>query len=303
MARKIDYTVGADFDGRKIKSFLRGGAGISYRLMKSLKTYDNGILLNGEHARVIDTVKTGDIITVNIPDKTSDIEPIDIPLDIIYEDDDFVVINKSPFLAMHPTHNHQGDTLANALCFHLQKENKPTVFHAVGRLDKGTSGIVVCALNSHAAAAIPKSIKKEYLAVVCGKTQESGTIDIPIYRPDPMKTLRKAGEHGDRAVTHYEKIKGNDTYSFLKIRLETGRTHQIRVHFSHMGHPVAGDKLYGPQNCEFKLAGQLLHAYKLTLTHPRTGELMEFTAPLPEHFTDVLKRLDAKNGFEDKVLL
>ena len=101
MARKIDYTVGADFDGRKIKSFLRGGAGISYRLMKSLKTYDNGILLNGEHARVIDTVKTGDIITVNIPDKTSDIEPIDIPLDIIYEDDDFVVINKSPFLAMH----------------------------------------------------------------------------------------------------------------------------------------------------------------------------------------------------------
>lgn len=279
MARKIDYTVGADFDGRKIKSFLRGGAGISYRLMKSLKTYDNGILLNGEHVRVIDTVKTGDIITVNIPDKTSDIEPIDIPLDIIYEDDDFVVINKSPFLAMHPTHNHQGDTLANALCFHLQKENKPTVFHAVGRLDKGTSGIVVCALNSHAAAAIPKSIKKEYLAVVCGKTQESGTIDIPIYRPDPMKTLRKAGEHGDRAVTHYEKIKGNDTYSFLKIRLETGRTHQIRVHFSHLGMPLEGDSLYGSD--EHGIGHQLLHCAKTELKHPVTGEKMLFEAPMP----------------------
>lgn len=279
LARKIDYTVGADFDGRKIKSFLRGGAGISYRLMKSLKTYDNGILLNGEHARVIDTVKAGDIITVNIPDKMSDIEPIDIPLDIIYEDDDFVVINKSPFLAMHPTHNHQGDTLANGLCYHLQKENKPTVFRAVGRLDKGTSGIVVCALNPHAAAMIPKSAKKEYLALVCGKTDMSGTIDVPIYRPDPMKTLRKAGEHGDRAVTHYEKIKGNNKFSLLKIRLETGRTHQIRVHFSHIGMPLVGDSLYGSD--DYGIGHQLLHCGKVEFTHPVTGEKMLFEAPMP----------------------
>ncbi len=279
LARKIDYTVGADFDGRKIKSFLRGGAGISYRLMKSLKAYDDGILLNGEHARVIDTVKAGDIITVNIPDKMSDIEPKDIPLDIIYEDDDFVVINKSPFLAMHPTHNHQGDTLANALCFHLQKENKPTVFRAVGRLDKGTSGIVVCALNPHAAAMIPKSAKKEYLALVCGKTDMSGTIDVPIYRPDPMKTIRKAGEHGDRAVTHYEKIKSSDKFSLLKIRLEMGRTHQIRVHFSHIGMPLVGDSLYGSD--DYGIGHQLLHCGKVEFTHPVTGEKMLFEAPMP----------------------
>lgn len=287
MARKIEYIIDEEHDGKKVKNYLRGKAKISSRLMNSLKTYENGITLNGEHIRTIDILKTGDVLAVNIPDKFSEIEPMEMPLDIIYEDDDFIVINKSPFIAMHPTHNHQGDTLANALTYHLQKENKPTVFRAVGRLDKGTSGVVICALNSHAAARIPVTSEKEYKAVVCGKTDESGTIEAPIYRPDPMKTIRCVDERGDYALTHYEKLSGNDKYSLLRVKIETGRTHQIRVHFASLGMPLAGDSLYGED--EFGIGHQLLHCAKVSFLHPVTGEKMTFEADMPE---DMQKFID-----------
>ena len=280
MARKIEYIIDEEYDGRKVKNYLRGKAKISSRLMNSLKTYENGITLNGEHIRTIDILKAGDVLAVNLPDKFGDIEPIQMPLDIIYEDDDFIVINKSPFIAMHPTHNHQGDTLANALTYHLQNEGKPTVFRAVGRLDKGTSGVVICALNSHAAARIPSTAKKEYLAVVNGKTEVIGSIEAPIYRPDPMKTIRCVDERGDYALTHYEKIQGNEKYSLVRVRIETGRTHQIRVHFASLGMPLVGDSLYGED--EFSIGHQLLHCAKVNLIHPVTGEDMLFEAKLPE---------------------
>ena len=287
MARKIEYIIDEEYNGKKVKNYLRGKAKISSRLMNSLKTYENGITLNGEHIRTIDILKTGDVLAVNIPDKFSEIEPMEMPLDIIYEDDDFIVINKSPFIAMHPTHNHQGDTLANALTYHLQKENKPTVFRAVGRLDKGTSGIVICALNSHAAARIPVTSEKEYKAVVCGKTDEKGTIEAPIYRPDPMKTIRCVDERGDYALTHYEKLSGNDKYSLLRVRIETGRTHQIRVHFASLGMPLAGDSLYGED--EFGIGHQLLHCAKVSFLHPVTGERMTFEANMPEDMENFIK--------------
>ena len=288
MSRKIEYIIDEEYNGRKVKNYLRGKAKISSRLMNSLKTYENGITLNGEHIRTIDILKTGDVLAVNIPDKFSEIEPIEMPLDIIYEDDDFIVINKSPFIAMHPTHNHQGDTLANALTFHLQNEGKPTVFRAVGRLDKGTSGVVICALNSHAAARIPSTAQKEYLAVVSGKTNEKGSIEAPIYRPDPMKTIRCVDERGDYALTHYEKLKGNKKYSLVRVKIETGRTHQIRVHFASLGMPLAGDSLYGED--EFGIGHQLLHCAKVSLIHPVTGEKMTFEAEMPE---DMRKFIDS----------
>lgn len=287
MARRIEYLIDEEYDGRKVKNYLRGKAKISSRLMNSLKTVENGITLNGEHIRTIDILKTGDILAVNIPDKFGEIEPVDIPVDIIYEDDDFIVINKSPFIAMHPTHNHQGDTLANALTYHLEKEGKSTVFRAVGRLDKGTSGIVVCALNSHAAARIPATSQKEYLAVVCGKTDEKGTIEAPIYRPDPMKTIRCVDERGDYALTHYEKVSGNDKYSLLRVKIETGRTHQIRVHFASLGMPLAGDSLYGED--VFGIGHQLLHCAKMSFIHPVTGEKMTFEADIPEDMKRFVK--------------
>lgn len=287
MARKIEYIIDEEYDGKKVKNYLRGKAKISSRLMNSLKTYENGITLNGGHIRTIDILRAGDVLAVNIPDKFSEIEPMEMPLDIIYEDDDFIVINKSPFIAMHPTHNHQGDTLANALTYHLGKEGKPTVFRAVGRLDKGTSGVVICALNSHAAARIPVTSEKEYKAVVCGKTDKKGTIEAPIYRPDPMKTIRCVDERGDYALTHYEKLSGNDKYSLLRVRIETGRTHQIRVHFASLGMPLAGDSLYGED--EFGIGHQLLHCAKVSFLHPVTGEKMTFEANMPEDMEKFIK--------------
>ena len=245
MGRLISYTVDEEYNGENVYKFLREKAKISYRLLKSLKQIPKGIMLNGEHIRTVDIIHTGDILSVDIPCPESEIEPVEMPLDVLYEDNDLLIINKDPFIACHPTHNHQGDTLANAVAFYLKEKNKNSVFRAVGRLDKGTSGIVICALNKHCAAMIPGNVEKEYLAIIGGAPEKEGTIDAPIYRPDPMKTIRAVGEGGDYAVTHWTVIKQNEKTALARINLETGRTHQIRVHFAHIGMPLVGDSLYG----------------------------------------------------------
>lgn len=289
MKRTIKFTIPEDYDGKKVIAYLRGEAKISSRLLKSLKRTENGITLNGVHTRTVDILHTGDELKIEIPCPDGGIEPINIPIDIIYEDDDLIAVNKGPFLACHPTHNHQGDTLANAIAYHLKEEGKQSVFRAVGRLDKGTSGIVICALNKHSAAQIPKTAEKEYLAVVSGRTDKFGTIDKPIYRPDPMKTIRAVGEQGDRAVTHWETIATDGEKSLVKIRLETGRTHQIRVHFASIGMPLVGDSMYGMD--EMKLAHQLLHCARVSFVHPITGERMTLEAPMPEDMNRIAKAL------------
>ena len=201
--RSIDYTVTEYFDGKKVFNFLRGHVKISVRLLRSLKRVEGGIMLNGERARTIDIIHTGDIVTINIPEDDTTSIPTDFPLDVVYEDDDLLIINKPPMLPMHESHNHQGDTLANAVAGYLKKKGKSAAFRAVGRVDKGTSGIVVCALNTHIAARLSGNIKKQYLALVTAKYTEDGTINKPIYRPDPMNTYRNADDWGDNAVTHY----------------------------------------------------------------------------------------------------
>ena len=163
MGRLISYNIEEDYDGENVYKFLREKAKISYRLLKSLKQIPNGIMLNGEHIRTVDIIHSGDVLSVDIPCPESEIEPVEMPLEILYEDSDLLIINKDPFIACHPTHNHQGDTLANAVAYYLKSKNKNSVFRAVGRLDKGTSGIVICALNKHCAAMIPGNVEKEYL--------------------------------------------------------------------------------------------------------------------------------------------
>ncbi len=287
--RSIDYTVTDYFDGKKVFNFLRGYVKISVRLLRSLKTVPDGIMLNGKQARTIDIIHKGDIITLNIPQDGSASLPIDYPLDIIFEDEDLLIINKPGTLAMHETHNHQGDTLANAVAGYLAKKNKPSAFRAIGRLDKGTSGLVVCALNPHAAARLSGKIKKQYLAVVSGKYSEGGTIDKPIYRPDPMKTYRTADDRGDRAVTHFSVVESGDNYSLLRIDLETGRTHQIRVHFKYLGTPLYGDRLYFEEHP--LISHQALHCENLTFIHPVTEKEIHLTAPMPEEMTALLEAL------------
>ena len=285
--REITYVTGGSSEGKKIYTFLKYGKGYSTKLIRSLKTHDCGIMLNGKSAKTTELLREGDRLTVRIPYEESETEPLEAPLDIIYEDEDILVINKSPYMAMHPTHNHQGDTLANAVAFYLSQKGRPCVFRAVGRLDKGTSGIVVCALNSLAACKLSGQTHKEYIAAVKGDMPVSGTVTVPIYRPDPMKTLRACSEElgTEPAVTHWEKIAGNGRASLIRLRLETGRTHQIRVHMAYLGHPLAGDDMYGDFMPEE--GHQMLHCVSCRLTHPVTDEEMTFTAPLPARFEEI----------------
>ena len=287
--RVLEYTITEAFDGKTVEAFLRGHIKMSLALFRSQKRVPDGITLNGVHTRSVDKIHTGDVLRVNIPDDERASVPSNYPLDIIYEDDDILVINKPAELPMHESHNHQGDTLANAVAGYLGKKGRPAVFRAVGRLDKGTSGAVLCALNTFAASKLSGKIEKEYLAVPTGKYTEKGTIDKAIYRPDPIKTYRTADDRGDRAVTHYFPQEWGDDYSLLLIRLETGRTHQIRVHFSYLGTPLFGDTMYGTADGDIKR--QALHCRSLSFTHPVTGEKMTFEAEMPEDMKRLLGRL------------
>lgn len=288
MPRNIDYTVPAEYEGRKVVHFLRGYCGYSARLMRKVKF---ALKLNGVQSRTIDRLKCGDILSVEIPDDDVLPEALNAEIDIIYEDDDILVINKSPFMAMHPTHNHQGDTLANAVAAHLSKKGKNAAFRAVGRLDKGTSGIVVCALNPLSACKLAGNIQKEYYALVKGDLRGEGRVDVPIYRPDPMKTLRACSyELGvEPAVTNWRAEKCFDGATLLSLRLETGRTHQIRVHMAYGGNVLAGDTMYG--NFMSEIGHQLLHCRKSRFEHPVTGEKMEFEAEFPEDFKKAMDSL------------
>jgi 23S rRNA pseudouridine1911/1915/1917 synthase len=284
--RRIDYTIPAEYDGKRVIAYLRGEAKLSSRLIRTLKHYEDGILLNDVHIRTVDLLKTGDTLSVILPKNESEIEPLEYKLDVVFEDDDLLVVNKPAALPIHPSHNHQGDTLANAVIFHLKQKGKGVSFRAIGRLDKGTSGLVVCALNSYCASRLQAKIEKTYYAVVDGVYEGCGTIDRPIYRPDPLKTLRAVGEGGDRAVTHWKAVKTNEKRTLLEINLETGRTHQIRVHFASLGTPLTGDRMYGKESNE--ISHQALHCGKISFTHPVTGTLINLSAPIPDEMNNLL---------------
>lgn len=286
--RRLEYIIPEEFDGERVRNFLRGKVCISLRLLRSLKRVENGLELNGEHTRTVDILHTGDVLTLNIPDEEGAQASSDIRPDVVYEDDDLLIVNKPPMLPIHESHNHQGDTLANAVSAYLKEKGKSSVFRAIGRLDMGTSGLVVCALNQYCAGRLSGKIEKEYLAIATGEYAESGTIDAPIYRPDLMKTTRCVDERGDRAVTHYESIKTGNGMTLLRVRLETGRTHQIRVHFAHLGTPLLGDYLYGKVTEEFN--HQCLHCHKVSFKHPVTGEDILCYGEMPKDMADFTEK-------------
>lgn len=294
MPRKIDFTVPEEYEGVKAFRFMRGPCGISMRIMRVVKHTPNAMLRNGEPLRTIDFLHAGDTVSIIIPDDTESVEPLEAELDIVYEDDDILVINKSPFMAMHPTHNHQGDTLANAVAAYLASKGKSASFRAVGRLDKGTSGLVVCALNSFSASKLAGNVKKEYFALVKGELEGEGSIDVPIYRPDPMKTWRACSyELGvESALTHWKTEKRFVGATLVSLRLETGRTHQIRVHMAFEGHPLAGDNMYGDFMQE--IGHQLLHCRRCFFEHPVTGEKMSFEGKYYEDFARTIADLTEK---------
>ncbi len=288
--RVVNFTVPEELDGEKLIVFLRGHIRISARLLPKLKNDPQGLLCNGEHIRTVDRVHSGDVITIRFPEENMTIAPSSCDdLDIVYEDEDILIVNKSPYVAMHPTHNHQGDTLANMLAAYFIKRNKNAVFRAVGRLDKCTSGLVIIALNAHCANMLSSGVEKEYLAIAQGEISGSGSICKPIIRPDPMKTYRWVGEGGEYALTHYESLATDKSRTLLRVRIETGRTHQIRVHFASEGHPLAGDDMYGSEDNSIPRAA--LHCARLIFRHPVSGEKMHFEAPLPEDMRKLAEKM------------
>lgn len=288
MTRRLQYTIPHEYSSRRVLDFLKH-LGFSHRLITKLKQTPDGILLNGEHIRTIDPMSEGDTLEINLPtDKKESISiPVEMPLDIIYEDDDILVLNKPAMLAVHESHNHLGDTLSNAVAFHLKKEGKPSVFRAVGRLDKGTSGLMVCALNRYAASRLSGKIKKQYLAIATGVYEGEGTIDAPIYRPDPILTVRTVDERGEKAITHWTALKNDGKNTLLRVKLETGRTHQIRVHFASLGTPLVGDTMYGTP--DERICHQALHCCECRFVHPVKNEEMHFFCDMPDDMKSIIE--------------
>lgn len=289
--RRIDFTIEEKYDGKRVVDYLKGKAKASSRLITKLKHDSDGIMLNGVHTRTIDLLKTGDILSITLPvdkeEQTSAVEPLPYPLKVFYEDEDLLIVDKPAGLPLHPSHNHQGDTLANAVAYHLQQQGKASIFRSIGRLDRGTSGIVVCGLNKFVTGILNGKIYKEYMAVCDGIYEGEGVIDRPIYRPDPIKTYRTVDERGETAITEWKALSNHDGKTLLRIHLLTGRTHQIRVHFSSLGTPLVGDTMYGTPRDD--ISRQALHCCYCKFIHPVTKELIEIESPLPEDIAQFVK--------------
>ena len=279
MFRKIDYKINDRYNNVQIQSFLREYGKYSTRLIKELKRIENGILLNNQHARAVDYLKAGDVLTVNILLGECSAEKMDIPISVAYEDEDILVVDKPPFMAVHQSLNHFTDSLANGVAFYLDKKGINTSFRAVNRLDRDTSGLVVIGLNPYSASRLSKNVDKTYFAVIDGVLEGQGTINAPIRRVNESMIKREVGDGGETAITHWQSVKIINNRTLLKIKLETGRTHQIRVHFSSINLALIGDSLYGKESD--LISRQALHCGEVSFIHPITNEKIVVISELP----------------------
>lgn len=295
MERILNYHITEDADSLRTEQYLRR-RGFSYQNLTQLKKMPESILINGVWSYMRTPLHSGDILTVHIRETESspNIPPVELPLDIVYEDEDIVVVNKPAGMPVHPSLNNYRNSLANALMYYYQQQGKPFIFRCTNRLDRDTSGLTVIAKHMVSSSILSSmtarhEIEREYLAVVRGSvTPSSGTIDAPIGRTGSSLIERKIDfEHGERAVTHYHVVKEENGYSLVSLILETGRTHQIRVHMKYIGFPLAGDYLYNP-DMEY-IQRQALHSCRLSFRHPITGKHMEFTADLPEDMDRIFR--------------
>lgn len=284
--RVVEYRVDDAADGTTVERFLRR-RGVSRRVLIDLKNDPAGLTVSGAPIRTIDRLHAGDVLRLALreTERSDTIPQADLPLSIVYEDEDLFVLDKPAGMAVHPSPGNRENTVANALAYRYAERGEPFVFRAIGRLDKNTSGLLVTAKNALAAcllteAAAEKRLYREYLAVCEGELPEHGVIDAPIGRADGSVIVREVRPDGERAVTYYERLAVRDGYSLARVRLRTGRTHQIRVHMRHIGHPLPGDFLYHPDFS--RISRHALHAAFLTVPQPVTGEVLRFASPLPE---------------------
>ena len=293
MNRTLTYEITSEYDGFQIDKFLKTH-GYSSANITAIKKMPNNVVIDGEWVHMNHRLKVGEVLTVNIceEDSSEKIPPVEMPLDIVYEDEDIIVINKPAGLSIHPSLNHYEDSLANGLAYYYETQGKPFIFRCANRLDKNTSGLTVIAKHLVSGNILSTMVKnrefhREYYAIVRGQLEQpEGTIDAPIGRvSDSIITRQVDFENGERAITHYKVIEEKNGHSLISIHLETGRTHQIRVHFKYIGHPLIGDHLYNP-DYEY-MQRQALHSHRIQFEHPITKKVMEFIAPLPNDMSTI----------------
>ena len=301
--RRLTLTVPPERAGQKVDTLLRKVLGLSGTVIRRVKWLPEGILLDGARVFTSTRVIPGQVLSVQVGDSavTSGIAATPGPLDIVYEDDDLLVLNKAPGVSVHPGPGHYSDTVGNFLMYYYETSGILADFHPVHRLDKGTSGLLVVAKHPHAQEVLKQSLhtssfRRTYLAV-CDGTPEpsSGTVDAPVGPAEGSLIAQTVRADGKRAVTRYEilrRLPGGR--SLLRLVLDTGRTHQIRVHMAHLGWPLTGDFLYGTENPEL-ISRPALHAWQVSLLHPITGRWLSLTAPIPQDFDALLCGFSPKN--------
>ena len=291
----MKYLIDERCDGKTVKSYLFSELHLSRAMVIRLKNREDGILLCGRRVFVTEKLKAGDELCLSLEDRQlgENIRPVEMPLDIIFEDDRFIAINKPPNLPTHPSLYHYDDTLANGLAYYYQSKGRPFVFRAVNRLDRDTSGVILVSKDKDASAKMNKLIAahradKQYIALLEGELYEDGVIEKNIERAEQSIILRRVTDNGgEYAKTLFSVLEVKNGRTLVRCCPYTGRTHQLRVHFSSIGHPIVGDDLYG--SASSVIGRQALHAISLGFDHPFSDKHITVFAPMPEDFTNALK--------------
>lgn len=295
-ARYLQLNITGALSGRTVDSLLRRHLELSGTVIRRIKWLEDGILVDGTRVTVRYQVTEGQVLSVRLTDPSSAQQPVPTegPLDILYEDEDMVVVNKQPGILIHPSHGHFSDTIGNYLMWHWTQLGEESGFHPVHRLDKGTSGLLVVAKHPHGQEKLKHQLhtgafRRRYLAVCEGcPTPAQGVIDAPIGPVEDSLIAREIRPDGQPARTHYNVLSVHGSRALVELELETGRTHQIRVHMTHIGHPLTGDFLYGTEDTSL-ISRPALHSWQVDITHPISGKALHFTAPLPEDIKKLLE--------------
>ena len=295
--RYLTLKITPELAGREVNTLLRRQLGLSGTVLRRIKWLEDGIAVDGVRVSVRYRVREGEVLSVRLTDPvlSSGVVPIEGPLDIVHEDADLIVLNKAPGVLVHPGHGHFDDTLGNYLMWHYQQAGDESDFHPVHRLDKGTSGLVVVAKHAHAQEKLKNQLhtgdfRRVYLAVCDGAPSQSvGTVDAPIGPAAESLVARQVRSDGRPARTHYRVVRRCGPRTLVELELDTGRTHQIRVHMAYIGCPLTGDFLYGTEN-RVLIARPALHSARLELTHPITGERLSFSAALPADMAALISK-------------
>ncbi|MFR1707916.1 MAG: RluA family pseudouridine synthase [Clostridium sp.] len=293
----VTYEVGKDGNDIKIRDYMKDNLNLSGRFIRG-SAMNRRLRVNGKDVKLNYRLHEGDIIEVTVnAEESQNIEGEDLNIKVIYEDDDLLIVDKPPFMVVHPTKSHPSGTLANGVIHHFRSNNDNSIVRLVSRLDRDTSGLIMIAKNQFSHMNLAKSmeknqIEKSYLAIIHGKLENNeGTIDLPIGRPTNETIKRAVLEDGQRSITHYKIRESYRKGALVELLLETGRTHQIRVHLSYVGCPIYGEQLYSEFNDEEFISRQALHAYALTLPHPRTGIILKFKSQIPEDMQNLIETL------------